>query len=284
MRLKDAAAKGAYAEALEPELRADRLERSEIFVLKADGQVVAGLRLEDAGPKQRVMSPLVVADGADVSGDDVAGLVKKAINYAKREKIRRIECQLPADAHAAMSGGLEANGFEGEGDIVHFVIPVETFKEEDAGTPFFWRTMVEVGPNVAMAMLERVSEEDPHGCEEKGLKPEEELEILLGDPLWVACRNSVQIGYYDGDAGSFVACLVDRPSTSARIAYMGLTWRNRHRKLTHWLIERAAMIAHEENATKLYSYGFADQPQVLQTHLSMGFEEVERKAFYEWRP
>jgi len=284
MRLKDAATKASYAEQLEPGLRAERLERSEVFVLKEGGAVKVGLRLEEAGLKQRVIYPVSVAEGAEVSADEVAGLIKSAVNLCKRERIRRLECQVPPELAGLMSVGLEAAGFLDEGVLHHFEAPISAFAEEDAGTPFFWRTMVEVGPNVAMAMLERVSEEDPHGTEEKGLNPEEELEILLDDSLWVACRNSVQIGYYDGDAGSFVACLVDRHTTTARIGYMGLTWRNRNRKLCHWLLERAGVIAHEENATKVQSAAFADQPKVISVHKSMGFTEIGSVNFWEWRP
>ena len=153
---------------------------------------------------------------------------------------------------------LEA-GFVELGERIEFKSPMEDLPG-DEGSPLLWRDRAAVGKDLAIEMLSRTSNGDPHGVEEHE-RPAEALADMLSDVELSNGPECVQVGYLDGEPVAFVMAQVGNEGWS-RISYMGLVPAARGQGLGTWVHRHGFSMMRSQGGT-LYHGGTAATNQPM---------------------
>jgi GNAT superfamily N-acetyltransferase len=241
------------------------------------GGLKAALRLAPAG-----LSTVALAGPF---GDDEAatGLLPEALARARELGARLVRnrprvAQIGPRFRAAL---LEA-GFKQLGERIEFKTQVAELPGDD-GTPLEWRTLAEVGFDMAAEMLARVAEGDPRGDAEND-DPRAEVAEFLAAPALTRGPECVQVGYVAGKPVAFVCAQVQPSDGWSRIAYMGVVPEARGKGLGAWVHRRGFRMIREQGG-KLYQGGTAAaNAPMLWLFRAHGCRETDRMLEFEWRP
>jgi len=215
----------------------------------------------------------------DVSEAQLVAWVAEAVALARAMGGRKI-CTRPnaAALSAAYRRALEGAGFVHRGDRVEFKTPIAGLPG-DEGSPLAWKTLTEVGEEVAAAALGLAASGDPHG-----LTPDEvPLEIIRGyltDPELTSAPECVQVGYLDGAVAAFVCAQIAPSDGWSRITYMGVVPGLRGQGLGRWVHRRGFSMMKAQGGQEYHGGTAAENPAML--HLFRAHGCAEKWRMSEW--